>query len=117
MKRRARLLIAATALVLTAACAREDARLKSLGVGISKDSAFIVMELPAEERGEAYLIDGQYIEAFVVRKPGVQGPRDSLTREQATPVVVIGGQVTGWGWDHWDSVAAAHSIEVKPGKK
>ncbi|HEX9166954.1 MAG TPA: hypothetical protein VF862_13660 [Gemmatimonadales bacterium] len=114
---RARLLLAAATLVLISACAKEDTRLKSLGVGISKDSAFIVMELPAEERGEAYLIDGQYIEAFVVRKPGVQGPRDSLTREQATPVVVIGGQVTGWGWDHWDSVAGAHNIEVKPAKK
>lgn len=116
MTRRARLLLAATALVLISGCAKGDPRLKGLGVGISKDSAFIVMELPAEEQGEAYLIDGQYIEAFVVRMPGVQGPRDSLSRGQATPVVVIGGQVTGWGWDHWDSVAGAHNIEVKPAK-
>jgi hypothetical protein len=117
MSPRSRLLAAAAAaLVLTSACAKEDPRVQSLGVGISKDSAFVVMELPATERGEAYLMAGQYIEAFVVRKPGVEGPRDSLSRKQMTPVIVVGGKVTGWGWKHWDSIAGAHQIVVKPAK-
>ncbi len=115
MSRRSRLL-AAAALILVSACAKEDPRVQNLGVGISKDSAFAVMELPDTERGEAYQMNGQYIEAFVVRKQGVEGPRDSLSRKQMTPVVVIGGKVTGWGWDHWDSVAGANGIETKPAK-
>ena len=115
MSRRSRLLVAA-ALLLVSACAKDDPRLQNLGVGISKDSAFAVMELPDTERGEAYLMNGQYIEAFVVRKQGVEGPRDSLRRKQMTPVVVIGGKVTGWGWDHWDSVAGANGIETRPAK-
>ncbi len=116
MTRRTRLLIAAASLVLVSGCTKDDPRLQNLGVGISKDSVFAVMELPDTERGEAYLINGQYIEAFVVRLPGVEGPRDSLSRKQMTPVVVIGGTVTGWGWDHWDSVAGANGIEVEPAK-
>jgi len=115
MSRRSRLL-AAAALILVSACAKEDPRVQNLGVGISKDSAFAVMELPDTERGEAYLMNGQYIEAFVVRKQGVEGPRDSLSRKQMTPVVVIGGKVSGWGWDHWDSIAGANGIETKPAK-
>ena len=109
-----RLLAALTLAVLAAGCTREDPRVKALGVGISKDSAFAVMELPSTERGEAYLMNGQYIEAFVVRKPGVEGPRDSLARKQMTPVIVVDGKVTGWGWPHWDSVAGANKIVVTP---
>lgn len=114
MPRRSRLLAAAAALLLVSACAKDDPRESSLGVGISKDSAFAVMGLPATERGEAYLMGGHVIEAFVVRKPGVEGPRDSLSRKQMTPVVVVDGKVSGWGWKHWDSVAGANKIEVKP---
>lgn len=114
MTARTRLLIAAASLVLVSGCTKDDPRLRDLGVGISKDSVFAVMGLPDTERGEAYLMNGQYIEAFVVRKEGVEGPRDSLGRKQMTPVVVVGGKVTGWGWDHWDSVAGANGIETKP---
>lgn len=109
---RSRLLVSALLLTVSA-CAKDDPRVKHLGEGISRDSAFAVMEIPAGEQGEAYLVNGRYIEAFVVRMPGVQGPRDSLTRAQSTPVVVVDGTVTGWGWSHWDSVAAANGIVVK----
>lgn len=114
MTTRTRLLIAAASLLLVSGCTQDDPRIQHLGVGISKDSAFAVMELPDTERGEAYLMSGQYIEAFVVRRQGVEGPRDSLSRKQMTPVIVIDGKVSGWGWDHWDSIAVANGIETKP---
>lgn len=116
MSSRARLLAALTLAVLATGCTREDPRVKGLGIGISKDSALAVMGLPSTERGEAYLMNGRYIEAFVVRKPGVEGPRDSLARKQMTPVIVVDGTVTGWGWPHWDSVAGANKITVAPEK-
>jgi hypothetical protein len=114
MSRTARLALASTVLLMATGCAKDDPRVADLGVGIPKDSAMGVMGLPATDRGEAYLMNGQYIEAFVVRKPGVEGPRDSLSRRQFTPVVVVDGKVTGWSWKHWDSVAGQNGITIKP---
>jgi hypothetical protein len=114
MTGRTRLALASALLLIASGCAKVDPRVKALGVGIPKDSALAVMELSPTDLGEAYLIDGQYIEAYVVRMPGVEGPRDSLSRDQLTPVVVIDGKVTGWGWAHWDSVAGLKKIAVKP---
>jgi hypothetical protein len=109
-------LIAAVSVIALAGCQREDPRVKALSAGITKDSAMTVMEIPGSERPVSYLINGQFIETFVVRRTGVEGPRDSLSRSQTTPVVVIGGQVAGWGWKYWDSVGAANGIPVKPEK-
>lgn len=108
--------LAALALLSLAGCQREDPRLEGLGVGITRDSAKVVMEIPGAEFPLSYLINGQSIETFVVRRRGVEGPRDSLTRAQTTPVVLVGGQVAGWGWAFWDSVGAANNIPVKPEK-
>ena len=108
--------LAVLAALSLAGCQREDPRLAGLGVGITRDSAKVVMEIPGAEFPLSYLINGQSIETFVVRRRGVEGPRDSLTRAQTTPVVLLGGQVAGWGWAFWDSVGAANNIPVKPEK-
>jgi len=111
-----RIAAATAAVLLLAGCQRDDPRVSDLAVGITRDSARTVMEIPGSERPVSYLINGQFIETFVVRRPGVEGPRDSLTRKQTTPVVIIGGQVAGWGWKFWDSVGAANSIPVEPAR-
>ena len=109
-------LVAAVSVLALAGCQREDPRLKGLAQGITKDSAMAVMEIPGSERPLSYLINGKFIETFVVRRRGIEGPRDSLTRKQTTPVVMVGGQVAGWGWAFWDSVGAANNIPVAPAK-
>ena len=109
-----RIAVVAAAALAVAGCQRGDPRVKSLTLGIPRDSAMVLMEVPSSERPYAYLIEGEFIETFVVRGPGVEGPRDSLTRKQMTPIVIIGGQLAGWGWDFWDSVGAAKNIPVTP---
>jgi len=103
---------AVAALLFTMGCEREDSRLKNLKVGISKDSAITVMGGPPSENAP-YLMNGKYIEAlYYVRK----GKTDSVSRtlRKTAPVVTVDGKVTGWGWPHWDSVAAANGIRVPP---
>lgn len=109
-----RLAALAITLLAAAGCQREDPRVKNLTAGISRDSAKVLMEIPGSELPYSYLIEGEFIETFVVRAPGVEGPRDSLTRKQTTPIVLIGGQLAGWGWAFWDSVGAAKNIPVAP---
>ena len=80
-------------------------------MGISKDSALAVFGVGAGERPATYLIDGQMIETLMIRGKGVEGPLDSLTRKQYTPVVIIADKLAGWGWKYWDSVSGANNIK------
>jgi hypothetical protein len=106
--------VAVLALVaLFAACRREDPRIKNLRVGIPKDSVLVLMG-GATAQPFTYLMDGQYIEAMIYRRPEIDGAFEELERRDMTPVVVVDGRLTGWGWDHWDSVASVHRIEVVP---
>ena len=108
--------IAVLALVaFFAGCRREDPRIKHLTVGIPKDSVLVLMG-GAMGQPFTYLMDGQYIETMIYRRPEISGPFEELERRDMTPVVLVDGRLTGWGWDHWDSVASAHRIEVVPGK-
>jgi hypothetical protein len=106
MARKARILLAVTISSLAVlGCAKEDARLKDLNAGITKDSAIAVLGVRAGERPAAYLFKGKMIEVMMIRLPGVEGPLDSLTRKQYSPVVVVDGKLAGWGWKFWDSVS------------
>jgi hypothetical protein len=91
--------------LLVLACARDDARLKNLTVGISKDSALSVLGVTSGERPATYLVKGKTIEAMMIRREGIEGPLDSLTQAQYTPIVVVDGKLAGWGWTFWDSVS------------
>lgn len=96
-------------------CRKADSRVESLSLGISRDSAVTVMGTAAEVPSQ-YLVKGQYIEAMVYRRPGAEGDFSALERRDLTPVILVDGSVTGWGWDHWDSVATTNGIEVLPKK-
>lgn len=108
-KRTAALLVLLAGLALTG-CRREDPRLKNLEVGIPKDSALAVLGVRAGERPASYLINGQFIEAMMIRREGVEGPLDSLSRKEYTPIVTLNGNLSGWGWKYWDSLASANKI-------
>lgn len=103
------LMVAVAGLAL-AGCRREDPRLKNLDVGISKDSALSALGVTGGERPASYLIQGQFIEAMMLRREGVEGPLDSLSRKEYTPIVTINGNLSGWGWKYWDSLAGANKI-------
>ena len=92
-------------------CERGDPRVQALAVGVAKDSAIALMQ-GKPTASAPYLIDGQYIEAMLYAQPG---KTDSASRRprNMTPLVLVNGKLIGWGWDLWDSVAAAHKIPVE----
>ena len=106
--RRAMATVGVVGLAALAGCERSDPRLAGLAVGMSKDSTLAVM------RGQPttiapYLTNGLYIEAMFYARPG---KTDSASRapRNMTPVVLVNSKLVGWGWDRWDSVAAANKI-------
>jgi hypothetical protein len=107
--------LALLSLVIAAAgCEREDARLKKLTVGISKDSAVSAMGAKPD-RTEPYLVHAQYIQTLFFARPGKTDSGSRALRKMA-PVVTIGDKVVGWGWPYWDSVAGKNGIVI-PDKK
>lgn len=104
---------AAAALVVgLTACERGDPRLEGLRAGMAKDSALVVMG-GSPQRVDAFLTNGQYVEAMYFPRPG-RAAGDSASDRDMSPVVAINGQVAGWGWTWWDSAAAAQRITVAP---
>lgn len=93
----------------------EDPRLENLTVGISRDSTIAVMGGERPSRVDPYLVGGNYIESMLFVRPGTEpAGADTLPDRERTPVVVINGTLSGWGWDYWDSVATAHNIPLSP---
>ena len=99
-------------LVVAMGCERADPRLKNLHVGMVKDSVMVAMEGASPRRTDPFLYKGQYIEAMLFQQKGKTDP-ESLEDRKMAPVIVINGKLVGWGWDYWDSVAAANNIPVK----
>ncbi len=91
-------------------CSKDDSRLRGLTAGITKDSALAFIGENTPERPPAYFINGQLIEAIMLRREDAEGPPDSLSHQQITPVIMINGKLAGWGWKYWDSVAGANNI-------
>lgn len=108
------LIVPLSLIVGVAACGPgEDARVANLTVGISKDSVITAMGGERPSRIDPYLTGGQYIESMLYFRPGAAPTAtDSIPDRERTPVVVINGLLTGWGWAYWDSVASANNIPV-----
>jgi hypothetical protein len=101
-------------MALIGGCERSDPRLDALGVGISKDSVLAAMQ-GTPQKEEPYLVNSQYIEALFYPRAG-KTDSVSLLPVNMTPVVMVNGKVTGWGWNHWDSLAAGNGIVVQKGR-
>ena len=110
----------AAGLVLLVGCG--DARIKELSPGISRDSTLRIIgsgatvedSLPNVYRAERYLSKAQMLEVLFYSPSGEKEGRDSMPEGRLTPIVLRDGVVTGWGWQHFDSVAAEHGIPRKP---
>jgi hypothetical protein len=108
------------AAVVAAACG--DARIGKLTAGISRDSALKVINegaagdsLARVYKQETYLVNGKPLNVLFYNKDGEKQASDSaLDAKQQTPIVTVDGKVTGWGWQHYDSVAKANNIKPTP---
>jgi hypothetical protein len=100
-----------------------DARVKKLDEGISRDSVLTILRdgappggadsLPHVYEDAAYLMNGRNYEVFYYTKGDEVAGADSLPAKRLTPIVLVDGKVTGWGWSHWDSVSKSINLPVK----
>ena len=113
-----------SSVVFATACG--DSRLEKLSTGISRDSALAIINdgasgdsLARVYRQETYLLPSQRGNSHLANilfynKSGVKEANDStLSREAMTPIVLLNGNVAGWGWTYYDSVTKANNIPVK----
>ena len=109
-------------LAVGSATACGDARINKLTAGIPRDSALKVINegssgdsLARVYKQETYLVNGQLTNVLFYNKDGVKIERDSSLEAKAQiPIVTVGGKVTGWGWEHYDSVAKANNFKPSP---
>jgi hypothetical protein len=107
------------AVLILAACG--DARVRKLGVGMTRDSALKILaldtptpdSLPHVYRSDRYLINGM-TEIWFYTPTRAKAPKDTVPEKDLTPIVMHDGKLTGWGWAHYDSVAKALGILVRP---
>jgi hypothetical protein len=105
---------------LVAAC--EDARVKAVDTGMTRDQA--INELARNARGTGpdsmpnvyrrseYLIDSKRYEVLYYTEDNAKLNRDTVEYSDLTPIVLIENKVVGKGWAFWDSLAATKKIPV-----
>lgn len=98
-----------------------DKRIDNLSRGIPRDSALKVLaggptgdSLANVYKQETYLYNSHLINVLLYNKEGLTEKAASVPDKELTPVVLIDNKVSGWGWQHYDSVAKANNIPVKP---
>jgi hypothetical protein len=117
--RRTAVLVAAASVVVVAACG--DSRVGSLSTGITRDSALKVLaggasgdSLANVYKQESYIYDSRMINVLLYSRDGVKDSADpAVPDSRLTPVVLVDGKVTGWGWAHYDSVAKANNVPLR----
>jgi len=120
--RSARFAVPALSLALLSGCG--DANVRKLSVGIPRDSVLKILALgstsrdstPNVYREERYLHNGQWITMLLYSKTGIKETLggDTIPEADLIPVVLRNDTLTGWGWEHHDSVAVANNIVIKP---
>jgi hypothetical protein len=114
--------LAVLGLAVIAACG--DSRVKNLSEGISRDSLLTILRdgepvvggdsLAHVYEVAAYLVNGKRYEVFYYTKGDEVAGVDSLPAKRLTPIVLQDGNVSGWGWEHWDSVAKTINLPLPP---
>lgn len=110
-------LVTMAATVALVACG--DARLKKLAIGMPRDSLLAALgSSPPDSEAfvfdkDQYIIDGKSIEVLYYDPKSRMAFVDTVPGEELTPVVLLNGAVSGWGWNYWDSVAAANKVQVE----
>ncbi|HEU5219036.1 MAG TPA: hypothetical protein VFU23_10270 [Gemmatimonadales bacterium] len=98
-------------LLLVSACSKSDPRLEKLTVGISKDSVLTIMGVQKARRLDPYMTGGHFIEALYFT-PADTPDTLKVRDRNMSPVIVIDGKLTAWGWKQWDSIAGVTHIQV-----
>ena len=118
------MIVALGGAALLGAC-RQDARVKAVDTGITRDSLLTVIgksspgidSLPNVYTRERYLIDGRSYDVMFFSPTGkhlytgIQ--KDTIPWKDLTPIAMIENRVAGKGWDYLDSLYKAHKIPVK----
>ena len=117
---------AALALCLATLAGCGDANIKQLTPGIARDSVLKILALGSTATGdstaniyreERYLSSGQMITVLLYTNTGLKEGTDTIPEAELTPVVLRNDTLTGWGWQHHDSVANANKIVIKQREK
>jgi hypothetical protein len=69
---------------------------------------------PNVYREERYLHNGHWITMLMYTNTGVEDGTGEVEEADLVPVVLRDDTLTGWGWEHHDSVARANNIVIKP---
>ena len=124
---RSRRLLPAAGLLALAACSpsespsESDPKLDQLTVGIMRDSVLRILgpataedSMPNVYRSEMYLMGGAPLEILFYSPAGLkEGKEPAAAESTLRPIVLRNGQVTGWGWAHFDSVARVNDIRAR----
>ena len=112
----------ATLLTLSTLTGCGDKNIRQLTVGIARDSVIKILgqgstatdSTPNVYREERYLYDGHFITMLMYSNTGKKEGTETIPEEELLPVVLRDDTLTGWGWEHHDSVANANNIVIKP---
>jgi hypothetical protein len=99
-----------------------DQNIRQLTVGIARDSVIKILgqgssatdSTPNVYREERYLNDGHFITLLMYSATGKKEGTETIPEEELIPVVLRDDTLTGWGWEHTDSVANVNNITLKP---
>jgi hypothetical protein len=118
-----RLIVLTAALTALTSCG--DKNIRKLSVGIARDSVIRILgqgspatdSTPNVYREERYLNEGHFITMLMYSSTGKKEGTDTIPEEELIPVILVDDTLTGWGWEHRDSVANVNRILVKPRAK
>lgn len=114
--------VAALSVTLVALTACADKNIKQLTVGIARDSVLKILgqgstasdSTPNVYREERYLNAGHMLTMLMYSNTGKKEGADTIPEADLVPVVLVDDTLTGWGWEHFDSVALANNIAPRP---
>ncbi len=118
-----RLVVFATAafsLVLLSACG--DSRVRSLELGISKDSVLKIIgegappgdSLPNVYKRIQYFVDSKFFDIFLFDPKNRKVWLDPLvTDKELTPIIVVQDKLEGTGWSYADELTAKYKLQIR----
>ena len=115
----------ATLLTLATLTGCGDKNIAKLTVGIPRDSVIKILgqgssatdSTPNVYREERYLNEGHFITMLMYSNTGKKEGTETIPDEELIPVVLVDDTLTGWGWEHHDSVANVNRIVIRPRAK
>lgn len=120
-KRRA-LAFASATLMLTLLAACGDSRVRSLELGISKDSVLKVIgqgappgdSLPNVYKRIQYFVDSKFFDIFLFDPKNRKAWLDPLVLDkELTPIIVVQDKLEGTGWSYADELTAKYKLQIR----